>query len=156
MSTDGALRQLEGATQLAHGELVPGEQQQQPASRGVGKGRQAVEDWARLNHPYIRMKGSIVTPACQGVIWALNVGGRSARPVRGARRGPRRAPARRWSAAAVNKTVSWRGERVDYTPSRGGPAPPPNAPPPPGAPLEPEPTQGALARARPHASHPPG
>src|SRR5258708_15767555 len=107
MSTDGALRQLEGATQLAHGELVPVEQQQQPASRGVGKGRQAVEDWARLNHPYIRMKGSIVTPACQGVIWALNVGGRSVRPVRGARRGPRRAPAHRWSAAAVNKTVSW-------------------------------------------------
>jgi hypothetical protein len=42
----GALRQLQRRAQLAHGELVPVEQQQQPAPGGVGERAEAVEDWA--------------------------------------------------------------------------------------------------------------
>jgi hypothetical protein len=53
----GALWKLHCGAQLADGQLVPVEQQQQPAPGGVGKRREAVEEGAGLYHPCIRMEG---------------------------------------------------------------------------------------------------
>jgi hypothetical protein len=52
------LRELHDAAQLRHGQLVPIEQQQNPAAGRVGQRREMIEDGrGAAIHPYNRMKG---------------------------------------------------------------------------------------------------
>ena len=57
MAADSGLGELEDRTNFIDGELVPFEDEEHAAPRGVGKGGHAIEDrWGGNDiHPYIRI-----------------------------------------------------------------------------------------------------
>src|SRR5207244_1046376 len=57
VATNGGLRELHDAADLAHGELGVLEQQQDPAARGVGERAETIEDYRGASHLYIRIDG---------------------------------------------------------------------------------------------------
>ena len=61
-SSDLGLRQLHDAADLGNGELVPFEEQQDAAARGVSQRGEVVENCGSSIHPLNRMKGYIGSP----------------------------------------------------------------------------------------------